>query len=68
MDLLGCPVELIYRVRGSGCGVNALTLNGTEVMFDTEANPYRRGAALVAKAALLQRLQPSSNVLTIDIG
>ncbi len=68
MDLLGCPLELIYRIKGSGCGVNALTLNGAELMFDTEANPYRHGAALVAKAVLLQRLQPSSNVLTVDIG
>jgi cellobiose phosphorylase len=66
--LLGRPVELTYRIKGAGCGVNALSLNGAELVFDTDTNPHRRGAALLAKATLQERLQPSGNALTIDIG
>jgi 1,2-beta-oligoglucan phosphorylase len=66
--LLGRPVELRYQIKGAGCGVNRITLNGTELVFDTDSNPHRRGAALLARAALLQRLQAAGNVLTIDLG
>jgi cellobiose phosphorylase len=66
--LLGRPVELRYQVRGAGCGVNAVSLNETALTFDTEANPHRRGAALVAMAAVSKLLQAAGNVLRIDIG
>jgi 1,2-beta-oligoglucan phosphorylase len=66
--LLGRPVELRYQVKGAGCGVNALSLNETALTFDTEANPHRRGAALVAMAAVSKLLQAAGNVLRIDIG
>ncbi len=68
MQLLGHRVDVNYRIKGSGCGVNALALNGEQLTFDTEANPHRRGAALVGKAILLKRLRPSANGLTVDIG
>jgi cellobiose phosphorylase len=66
--LLGHPVALSYQIKGAGCGVNAITLNETALPFDTEANPHRRGAALVAMAAVAERLQARDNVLRIDIG
>src|SRR5262249_49622319 len=66
--LLGRPVELSYRVKAAGAGVNRIDLNGVQLPFDTDSNPYRRGAALLARAPLVQRLQASGNLLTIDIG
>ena len=66
--LLGRPVALSYQIKGAGCGVNAISLNETALPFDTEANPHRRGAALVAMAAVAERLQARGNVLRIDIG
>jgi 1,2-beta-oligoglucan phosphorylase len=66
--LLGRPVELRYRIKGAGCGVNTITLNDTALAFDTEANPHRRGAALVAMAAVAKLLRTTGNILRIDIG
>ena len=66
--LLGHPVTLSYQIKGAGCGVNAVTLNETTLPFDSEPNPHRRGAALVATAAVAGRLQVRGNVLRIDIG
>jgi len=66
--LLGRPVELNYQIKGPGCGVNLVTLNDTALPFETEPNPHRRGAALVAMAAVEQALKPQGNVLRINIG
>lgn len=66
--LLGHPVELRYQIKGSGCGVNTVTLNETALPFDTEANPHRRGAALVAMGAVAKLLRATGNALRIDIG
>jgi len=66
--LRGRPVELIYEIKGAGCGVNLVTLNDAQLPFDTESNPYRRGAALVAATAVEKALKPQGNVLRISIG
>ena len=66
--LWGRPVELRYRIKGTGAGVNTVNLNGAPVGFDSESNPHRPGAALVPKAAVLKHLQADRNVLGIDIG
>ena len=66
--LLGRPVELNYQIKGPGCGVNLVTLNDTCVPFETEPNPHRRGAALVALTAVEEALKPRDNVLKISIG
>jgi 1,2-beta-oligoglucan phosphorylase len=66
--LLEHPVELRYRVKGAGSGVNAVTLNGTALRFESEPNPYRRGAALVPRASLSNLLRGEGNILEIDIG
>jgi cellobiose phosphorylase len=66
--LLERPVQLRYCVKGTGCGVNQVTLNGTALEFDRESNPHRRGAARVPMAAVLQVLRATGNVLGIDIG
>jgi cellobiose phosphorylase len=66
--LMERPVELRYRIKARGSGVNEVTLNGTALQFDCEPNPQRRGAARIPMATVLQHLQPTGNVLGIDIG
>ena len=51
--LMGHEIEIVYRVQGTGCGVDALTLDGRPLASIEEANPYRRGAARVALGDLL---------------
>jgi cellobiose phosphorylase len=66
--LLERPVELRYRIKGTGSGVYQVTLNGTALEFAYESNPHRRGAARVPMATVLQHLRATGNVLGIDIG
>ncbi|MGH8220530.1 MAG: GH36-type glycosyl hydrolase domain-containing protein [Steroidobacteraceae bacterium] len=67
IDLAGWPLEVRYRVGRTGCGVRRIELNGTTLPFSTEANPYRAGAALLARAAVIERMG-SKNRLEIELG
>jgi len=58
---------LEYRVAARGCGVVRVDVNGTPIEFAPEPNPHRRGAARIAKAALLERLGAGGNALAIAI-
>jgi cellobiose phosphorylase len=50
--LLGQRFDIRYRMRGAGCGVASLSLDGRALAFVEDANPYRRGAARVALTEL----------------
>jgi cellobiose phosphorylase len=62
------PVDVVYRIRGAGCGVTAVTLNGKSLSFERRTNPHRPGAAVVARAAFTERLALDKNVLNLDVG
>jgi CRISPR-associated protein Csx3 len=66
--LRGRPVEVQYQIGKAGCGVTEVGLNGQTLSFTSEANPHRRGAALVDLSAVLKQLKPQRNVLTIRLG
>jgi cellobiose phosphorylase len=66
--LLGRPIEVHYRVRGKGCGVTSILVNGESMPYTTRANPHRRGAAVVAKSAIGPKLSARANVLAIELG
>ena len=66
--LRGRPMELTYRIATAGSGVRAVELNGQPVEFVSGANPHRTGAAQVAMAAFVERLNPDRNALTVTIG
>jgi hypothetical protein len=69
MMLLGRAFEVRYRVGSAGCGVNELVLNDQPLSFTCEANPHRRGAALVAIATVQERLAAAEpSILRVDIG
>jgi 1,2-beta-oligoglucan phosphorylase len=66
--LRGRPLEVRYKIGSAGCGVVEVGLNDRPLSFTLEANPHRRGAALVALPAVLEQLKPQRNVLTLRIG
>ena len=66
--LRGHPLEVRYKIGSAGCGVVEVGLNDRPLSFTLEANPHRRGAALVALPAVLEQLKPQHNVLTLRIG
>ncbi len=68
LELAGHALEIGYRIGARGCGVLALSLNGTELAFTREANPYRVGGALVPMAEVLARLADGRNELDVVVG
>jgi cellobiose phosphorylase len=66
--LRGRPIEVRYRIGSAGCGVVEVSLNDRPLSFTLEANPHRRGAALVALPSVLDQLKTQQNVLAIRIG
>ncbi|HKW82155.1 MAG TPA: hypothetical protein VJN68_00265 [Burkholderiaceae bacterium] len=69
VTLLGHDLEIVYRVRGAGCGVNSLQLDGRPLAFDQEPNPYRRGAARLPLQDLSAALTSARRRrLEVDVG
>jgi cellobiose phosphorylase len=67
-NLQGHTVELRYDIKGRGCGVNAVLVNGANLPFERAANPHRPGAALISMSAVLERLTAGHNLIQIAIG
>ncbi len=67
-DLDGQALELHYRVGAAGCGVRSLRLNGQPLAFTRRANPYRKGAAVVAWSAFEAACGSARNTLRVEIG
>jgi len=63
----GCPVEVTYRIEAKGCGVVRLELNGTPLGFTREGNPYRTGAARIAKNEFADLLTSTANRLCVQL-
>lgn len=68
LEFCGKPLEIAYEIKGAGCGVTAVELNGTALTFAREPNPYRTGAAVVPIADLRNGLGQRQNVLRIAVG
>jgi cellobiose phosphorylase len=66
--LLGRPVEIVYTVRGAGCGVKQIVLGGYALPFSTAPNPHRQGAALVDRKLVESRLRDEGNLLRLHVG
>jgi cellobiose phosphorylase len=63
----GRKVRVEYRVKKTGHGVMALTLNGKALAFEPLDNPYRPGGAEVSMAAVRALLGKGVNTLTIQL-
>lgn len=66
--LFGFPVVVLYEVKGSGCGVESVVVNGHSIALTYEANPHRRGAARVVRPAFVDRLVQGGNAVKISVG
>jgi 1,2-beta-oligoglucan phosphorylase len=67
-ELEGRGVRVIYHVSGAGHGPRSVTLNGTELSFAREANPYRTGGVEVPMAQVRERLTAGANELQVCLG
>ncbi|MGH8175355.1 MAG: GH36-type glycosyl hydrolase domain-containing protein [Steroidobacter sp.] len=62
------PIEIHYDVQGDGCGVSRVDVNGVRPPLDFEENPYRKGAARIAKSALIAALNDTHNIMRVSVG
>jgi cellobiose phosphorylase len=68
LELAGQAVRVVYRIHGAGRGPTQLVLNGAELPFELEPNPYRPGGAVVSTAELTARLGAGPNELVVHLG
>jgi hypothetical protein len=67
VELAGAPLRILYRIQREGCGPTGLCLNGRELPFEREPNPYRPGGAVVSLAAMRELSAASGNELVVDL-
>jgi cellobiose phosphorylase len=67
VELAGKRVSVVYDTAEVGHGPTAVTLNGTALSFDRQANPYRAGGVELSMAAVREVLTDSANVLEIRL-
>ena len=68
MIVYGKSVDVHYDVRSPGAGVAAVAVNGVQPKIELEPNPYRQGAARIARTDLLAAMTSDRNVLHITVG
>jgi cellobiose phosphorylase len=68
LSLFGKAVELTYEIKGAGCGVTAVSVNGHDVSLSHDANPYRTGAARIERAELTRLLDRPKNTILVRVG
>jgi cellobiose phosphorylase len=68
LELAGRPLAMTYQIDGSGCGPLAVSLNGVDLAFSREDNPYRPGGARIAMAAIVAAMTETANELVIRLG
>jgi cellobiose phosphorylase len=66
--LAGRAIKIVYRIKARGCGPVNLSLNGRELKFEREPNPYRPGGARVPVAVFQAGLVAGENELIVTIG
>jgi hypothetical protein len=62
------PFDVELHAGPAGCGPVAVTLNGRPLPFTRRGNPYRTGAAAVARAEFDAARVEGRNVLVIRVG
>ena len=68
VDVAGRRATVVYRVARDGHGPTGVTVNGTAVPFEREANPYRSGGARLPMAALAPLLTAGENEIVVQLG
>ena len=65
LQLSGHSVEVTYHIKSKGCGPTAIQLNGKDLEFTREPNPYRPGAARISMEHITRELTVGSNRLSV---
>ncbi len=68
LQLAGHPVEVIYQIHATGRGPVSIILNGSQLAFTREPNPYRPGGARITLDAFTRGLSGADDRLTIALG
>ncbi|HEY0682690.1 MAG TPA: hypothetical protein VGD45_10195 [Steroidobacter sp.] len=68
LSFFGKPVTVNYEIDGAGWGVGEVSVNGQSLPLTHDANPYRKGAARVERAALIAKLDQPDNAIRIKVG
>lgn len=61
LDFMGCRVSFKYIVEKNNFGPYKLVVNGNEVAFTHDHNPYRKGGALINKQQFITMLDNPEN-------
>jgi len=68
LHLAGHAVEVVYQIHATGRGPLSIHLNGSDLEFTREPNPYRPGAARIAMDSFSRDLTGSGDRITIALG
>lgn len=68
LQLAGHPVSVTYRISDKGCGPISVSLNGANLDFVREKNPYRPGAARIPMDAVVRGLAGRADHLIVCLG
>jgi putative lysine transport system substrate-binding protein len=67
MELSGRDVKFTYCVSGNGRGVRRIEINGADIEFGREPNPYRLGGAVIEDTKLKTALNKNNNTIKISL-
>jgi len=67
LSIAGRPVEIIYHIKARGCGVVSIDLNGDNLEFTREGNPYRSAAARLSLETVLHLFTGNGDRLTVSL-
>jgi cellobiose phosphorylase len=68
LHLAGHAVEVVYQIHTAGRGPISINLNGSDLEFTREPNPYRPGAARIAMDSFNRGLTVAGDRITISLG
>jgi cellobiose phosphorylase len=67
MDLMDYPVMFRYLVKERNFSPTRLTINGEEIHFDLEENPYRTGGAMISMGQFAEIMNEKENLIIIRL-
>lgn len=67
MDFMDYPVRFRYSVKEDNFSPKAIIINGEDVLFTYEDNPYRKGGAMIKTGLFPDILNEKENLITISL-
>ena len=64
----GKPVTYVFSIsHDEGAAVKSVTVNGQEVTFKRQGNPYRAGGAMIKQSDFHALLDREANVVSVNV-